>query len=277
MAEQRKLYHYTTLDALSYIIKEDSLHFNLSEYCSLNDKDELNYFDREVFNLLRQNKYLNSSSFINIQQQRTGQQHMEQTDSFYVLSFSEAKDSLPMWSMYGDNCRGAVIEIDSPIQESSNNSLKELIKKFESFEESAPPSFIKEDYNTDDSLVEMVVKLLTMAQIENISTDYIYEAYNRFVKKFSIYVKSPFFEYEKEWRLAIRLHNNREKDKIKSRICKNGNIIHYYEHTMEKEKLKRIILGPLCNNEAKGNLEKLLKSRGYKDVEIEVSKIPYQK
>ena len=46
---------------------------------------------------------------------------------------------------------------------------------------------------------------------------------------------------------------------------------------MEKEKLKRIILGPLCNNEAKGNLEKLLKSRGYKDVEIEVSKIPYQK
>ena len=54
-----------------------------------------------------------------------------------------------------------------------------------------------------------------------------------------------------ERRLAIRLHNNREKDKIKSRICKNGNIIHYYEHTMEKEKLKRIILGPLCNNEAR--------------------------
>ncbi len=119
------VYHYTTLEALMGGIipnsNKDKIVLRATKASYVNDPKEMHVDLKSMYEDVKHIKFfadlfdkskLNDLSFQN---------------GIYLLSFTENKDFLPMWSMYGKNGNGLVLEFDKKLLTSNHPLLVKCI------------------------------------------------------------------------------------------------------------------------------------------------------
>lgn len=273
------LYHYTTISALLAILQPESLRFHCTRHDYLNDKQELTYCKDGFLNMLKDYEIENCiqgelklADSIRVREYET---ETLGNPNYYILSLSQNKDSLPMWRMYGEECNGIAIGINIDernaisAEDSLLISILSLIStEFSGFELNKIRYGIKQDF------VSAKINSMYMAIQQNrADINTIHNVFSGFIQDSAIYIKSPVFDYEKEWRLALSETDNKPKYKVRNNV-----IVPYVEISLNKNMLKEIVLGPSCEYELNNkSLKMLLNSRGYEHVKICKSEILYRR
>lgn len=237
-------YHYTTVEALvNGIIGEDAakgkeICLRASHCRFMNDSEEI-FRGRSII----------ANALGKIRPQKTREEYFldmkYRYENLYLISFSEQKDSLPMWNTYSNKSTGVAIGF----------------KRFVSI-------------SLDDVVLKCVYDVKEITHILDSHTDSEQEKF-RFILT-SIYlpqiIKDEAYDYEREVRLIGRFDGT----PIKFRE-KNGYVIPYKEFFFSAEQVSTIVLGPCYNQEtAIFSLRRLLDNRGLQHVKIEKSTIPYR-
>lgn len=268
MTIPKLIYHYTNIEALISGI------FNLKKFDSeteydiclwathceyLNDTidsylgDILLHNNQEIKNLLK----LDLRSVI------------DEFKSSYIISFSESRDCLPMWNMYGKNGQGIKLGFD--FEKIICNS--KYVDYFHQCVYENTASF--QIYC--DMIVRSAKKIyeegLPDGMNENlVSKDaFIYGIIHAFARR----IKSQSFEHEKEWRIHIPAY--KLITPIEFRYS-SGVLIPFTKQFFPKDALKEIWIGPtndLIRTEK--SIKLYLDSIGFDKVDIKKSNIPFRK
>ena len=273
----KNLFHYTTVQGLFGIIESQCFWLTNIQY--MNDLSENTHARTLIKNILNEistkNKYPEGFS------KYLKAEYLNQTDIFgpdynknYIACFTNNGDSLPMWIMYGKDC-GVAIEIDLASEYQFTFAPKCFFRDMlydeiilQRFVETAVDMYcgayieLKADENIDDYIIDDIM--------ENLPRDIII---------YTINVKNKSFSHESETRL---LYTATDCDKIKYRV-KNNFIISYVEmpprqlNGDKKLPIKSIIVGPGEEQDiVKASISDFIKSKGYNDIEIKSSIIPYR-
>ena len=289
------IYHYTSADGILGIIDNHELWMSNAEF--MNDSTELRmlknskdmFRDQDFENVAVRNAWENifkvkPSMFRN------------DVNSYYITSFSKKKDMLEQWRGYGNYCIGFDIEklkarryfylysciytedaIKNWILKNERTmEWKEVIKDKE--KQWAARNLIKTaqmKYKNDNFSNEEEVRLITQSHHAwemYGSSQYEHEPPIHF-RRHPIYGFIPYVKFFIEQDTAISEERAEENEQeMKRRKLKE-------ENSKQKELLpiKEVFIGPMAHQqEAKAACEILLKERGYKDVKVDVSKIPYR-
>ena len=290
------VYHYTTIDTLMKIlgdIDEDHLTFHASSMLTLNDSSEFYYGVKEFRRLLPnientigpidesiklskifadQDKYYNgkfNKLFCELL--------MQFNKTPFVVSTSSLGDNIPMWSMYGDSGRGVSIGLDianlykkkvdsegKPLLEYTSLKLHPIKVRSQLSLKNPAVAIIKNEYK------KYIQGVRALANQEEIST-YCSQALCFMSSYLAATIKHPAFSYEKEWRIAQEVGNERE---ILYKCNSQGKIIPYIEIKIPKEKLKKIIIGPKNDLQVKQILERMLYNHNQIHCKVKASRCP---
>lgn len=270
------IYQYTNIEALfnGIIVKEpkrkgEEICLWASNYLYMNDTSEIAAGQEYV------NKILNEY-FIEDEGSDKKVQDKEDDMDYYITSFSISRDSLPMWGMYGKNGAGIALGFDRAIIEKSNPALyrcsyldDQLKGKVNEFCEKVKAKKISKE--AFDFTLFFVLVALLINKDKNQSEEVI----NTFLpfQLFMSYAKDPAYKYEDEVRLLI--HSDKDSE-IKYRV-QNSLIVPYIENFFPKEALKTVLVGPTNDmRRTVKSIDRYLKSKGFNDVEIIESKVPYR-
>lgn len=278
--EQEVLYHYTSIDILEKILTESigKKYFILRgthiEY--LNDYQELKLAIENMQHLIeeferngndKQNKELSKN--LNYNKWKTIINWGGLLTDFYITSFSENSDSLPMWNIYGNNGNGVAIGCKKTHKETKNERTR-WGKCFYSTDR------FKKLFN--DKVFQIIYDNIDFENGNlSISGDLVF---NNLSFYFGI-LKHASYEFEKEWRLMKQL--NIERNTIKFHPS-NGILKPFVENKFSKSDLKKIVLGPCADKElSERSVKMLLQNAGFstnrKDenfVEVIISQAPYR-
>lgn len=289
------MYHYTTVDSLLGMTQQTSTHNPFitlwaTHLTCLNDPEEKIFGKRiidESIKQLEEKLHISENHKIsNLIKDEKINKFIRDVDnldfvtpnhvSIYVTSFSMAKDTLPMWSMYAHNGNGISLGFDYKGMEQEMTPLSFSIPKlhygkpqgqdWDFYLEStyleyysSSQKFVKEHYcNLPEEKQNIMISVMTYLWLINIIPC-------RF--------KNEAYSYEKE----IRITTQENKD-VKYRNSK-GFIVPYLEIPINIKHLKEIIIGPTLDQERIIlPLKKLLVSKGIdiQNIEIYCSKIPYR-
>lgn len=264
------IYHYTTLDALingiiidgSKTGKEICLWATKSEY--LNDLSEKKLGIKEGLNAIKRfEKKFGRKPFGASIDSNDVYNHFIRT---YIVSFTENKDELPMWSLYGEKGAGVVLGFD---EDCINIQPKSCTYYY--------------NYRIIDGF---------LIDIDAQSGNGDYSQYFKFFLGLIVGLKDSKYEYEKEVRcafvdkLTINDNNNEirplrefENEETFWRV-RNGNVIPYKKMYLSKACLKKIILGPKHSDNFQLQKEALAcflyNKLGDNNIEILSSKIKFR-
>lgn len=273
--EVETIYQYTNIDALfnGIIIKEPNkegaeICLWASNYLYMNDPNEITTGQRYVDEILA--KYLiKDSSYKEMYDNADGV-------DYYITSFSMISDTLPMWSVYGKNGTGIALGFDRTIIEKTNLSLyrcpyldDELKAKIIEFCEKMKGEKIPKKV-LDFTIIFVLIALLLNKDKKQ--SEEVMDYFLPFLL-FMIYAKDPAYKYEDEVRLLVHSDENSE---IKYR-AQNNLIIPYIENYFPKEALKTVWIGP--TNDMKRtvkSIDRYLKHKGFNNVQIIESEVPYR-
>ena len=189
----------------------------------------------------------------------------------FVVSFSEIKDELPMWNIYGNKGSGVCLVFDENIlatiegnilsnvvyigRESQNHTTENII-----------PTII------ENECTQCYKDLENIHTPEEIATRKIV-AWGTLCAAVGAYLKNGSYYYEKEQRLVL-FDTTYSKRKFRNSI--HGNIIPYLEISIPLEALNGIIVGPCADtNITYSGLIPLLRNKNI-DIEVHKSQIPYR-
>ncbi len=287
------VYHYTNIANLDKIISNNSagtteLKFRATNCKFLNDGTEntlgikiISQYLAPVedsLNIKQEDKLsplLNIPGYIeNIyQNQKRFDDHNPKSDN-YIISFSCDRDSLVMWSMYGNKGDGVAIGVDSslliPLEKGFNtdkrkctywpqHTLNELNAN------NSPKLFdsIKETYvlMTSSIVKESFMKLFeaeTGGNKDEMISRYKITMLLNLVTFYSIFHKLDIWSNENEFRFstagfehAVRYYKNTK-----------GMYIPYINVSFPIDALKEVIIGPTCGINAYGMVKSLMYERG---------------
>ena len=263
-----KVYHYTTMEAFvngivingPEINKELCFHGTHFQY--LNDPTEKDLGINLAFEAI--NKYYEKSINHSLWGQRIENIH-ELKDVFcrpYIVSFSRRKDFLPMWGLYGKN--GAGIALGFNMNDSIGGKLCR--------------------YFSPQTVKDIELGLEEMSKMEEYNNNLL--GYINFISELSVQIKDKSYAFEQEYRLFQLSNTSIDGNPIykKELICqeekykvRNGQLIPYAEFFLPKSQLKEIIIGPTHHfEEIKNVLNTFLQSKGFKNVLIIPSQVPYR-
>lgn len=274
------VYHYTTINALNDIINnyresEDKEHFVFwaSSVYSMNDSTEMQYGWEVALRNFQQ--YEDSHNVPNEKRLSVFMEQIRNSDvanvfyqHFYreeltpfVLSFSENRDCLPMWTMYGGKGTGACLCFDEKKLKAEDNLFHNM-----------PLLNVLYVNQTDNS------KVSTKSLGEIITNQYEYLLDKKEVTDnekiisigsilpvISAYLKNASFKYEHELRIPIIANDIRKS--VFFRSSTKGNIIPFIKVPIPISCLKEIILGPCIQSDS-------IKRELYFDMSICGLKIP---
>lgn len=201
------VYHYTDFNALIQILRKDDIRLRATNCMYLNDSKEIKEGNEAIQRYCH--KMISESCF----------------DNYYITSFSQNKDSLPMWGRYAANGEGCAIGLNTD----------ELLSKF---------SFMAQCvYGTTDidrQLKSMMESCASSKNLELISL----------IKELSLIsiclsAKNQAFRDENEFRFILENHNNKD---IHFKI-KKGIIVPFINVSVSKTALREIIIGPTNNSQ----------------------------
>jgi hypothetical protein len=297
-APPKIVYHYTSLNALQTILhriedeekkcSENSNHnfFVLrgTHIEFLNDISEFRTATRLMADLLEKHENSLAPEDNKHIANRLDEAFWRKFATFYglrtppfITSFSENRDSLPMWKTYGQDGKGVAIGIERiEINESSYRS------------KSGNPVWVRCTYDSNHlkaNFSEGIKSIYKRFEISNgkivvkgLPDTVELSAYFSMLKNFA-------FEYEQEWRL-VKEFSSSDLEKEIHFYEKDGMLKPYIEYFLPKEILKEIVIGPCSDLEIlQKSLRMSLKRAGYSVnhtdhknnfVEIISSEIPYR-
>ena len=252
--ESHRLCRYTSINSLFRIIndKQDSM-------CGLavmNDKSECYYLDKLL------------SRGVSSKLTDMSQAEIDELNIFFINSLCriDKEDDLTMWRLYGGDGRGVCIEyevLDEYLSAGSNFYLMNVV-------------YI--DQKKSSKALTIIRKLKTMARIHGYKFVFTqYDVWKHFFKPFD-------FSIEQEVRLLYQ-KPVKLPDSITEKWIYNGDyqITHpilVFNHTSQSEYplvIKKIILGPKFSEMDTNvpQLKKLLREKGFKNVDVVPSKIDF--
>ena len=276
--EDGLIYHYTTIEALDKIILDTTntdkkICLLASSYEYVNDPYEILYgfevlckYLPDVENELDidpKDKITEKvrASLFNLKEQTLFSS--DNDFSLYIACFSENKDCLPMWNMYGNNGNGISLGLHWA---SCLFAPERLRKVMYDDDKNSIIQFLKDYY-------ERHIK----SNVRNWDMRFINSVLFRYV---GAYIKHWKYSYEAEYRYVlhkevITKYDNGHIEKIKFRV-RNGNLIPYCELFFPASALDRIVIGPTCNFIRTENaLKMFLKARNLQGVKIIRSEVPF--
>lgn len=250
---QSSLYHYTDMNALINILREDKIVLWATNCLYLNDSNEIIEGAKSIKRVMDKN--IQPGAFRN----------------YYLTSFSKASDQLNMWGMYASNGNGCAIGFDYNVLSNSYEIVtectygeKETDNNLNNFFQLNKTGYITQ-LGSDVKNGEIVNNndQLRNNMEQNLLITTCFEA------------KHEAYRNEQETRCVIYCNDNKF---IRFR-SKNGIIIPYIVVPMPKEALKSIIIGPTNKSELSlRSIIHFLMIKGYDldNISIKSSKIPYR-
>ncbi|WNH08039.1 DUF2971 domain-containing protein [Thalassobellus suaedae] len=285
------LFHYTSLNGFISIIETQSF------YCTnvnfLNDSKEFKYGEETILKAVENLKTNENSSIL---EKIKNNIELQLKSDKYVTCFSKEGDSLSQWRAYGNDGKGISLGF-------------EFSDLTESFDKYLTGSHIEYDEKTQLEIIEEFIRLI-IEFYKKIEDKYNWNGqdFNNLVSKVIIKFlnnvihtyKHPSFIDEKEYRLQLEIDGNLYKKGDFDILFKSSEnlIIPYtiiknsysaYLETKEPNEtepifglkrlpLNKIIIGPnLSFDIVKIGLEQFLTNKGYENVEIIKSEVPYRK
>ena len=289
-------YHYTSIDTFSKMldgIKYNHFLFHGSYILSMNDPLEFKYGFNQVHRLLKsiENELMIDTgdrlSRIWEEDETREEQIKMLSDTFslpFVVCFSNHKDYLPQWIMYGDNGYG--VSLGFSIQDYckiSKLASGMKILDFTDFDEKKMYA-IKVSYKSISGRhsFRIFLKNLYKEYIEKLQaikdTESRIKTQLEYLKTIAFHlptlIKHKAYSYEDETRLLF-FRSNASDVKLKTNT--KGQTIPYIKVGVEVDRLKKIVVGPQCDFEStKLILETRLKQLNIEKVEIVKSQIPFR-
>lgn len=274
------LSHYTDLNGLFGIVESGS--FWLSDHRFLNDKEEFENGRKLTISLLnalaKKPLYKTFASILN-GAARYLMQHKE-TPS-YLCSFSKVSDSLEQWRSYGKNGQGVSI----------------VFKNSASHFSLLPILHVSKVVYKDSEKIRILISLIRKYRIEHgidvahanhIDEDDWSSEIARWLAMNFINFKHPSYESEQEIRLLASGEHLSHFSGLKHRVGQYG-IIPYlcagdqydsYSKSSGASRLLPIVevkVGPAVNQDVLVlSIDTYLKNKGYKDILVTKSEIPYR-
>lgn len=297
------IYHYTSAEVLHKLCegivenpetKEKSFMFHASSLLSMNDPTEffrgyeiiwkeLPEIEKQLE--IKEDKFKLSKFWTFV---KTGKSdkvlNTEFVDAIYdgqhspfVICFSKKRDSLPMWTMYGDNGHGVCLKFcESNLQIVENGYVPkvEVLRNL---------NVISVEYGKWKSESILRKNLVTMYEnyysevkqlqsFKKIRTKQL-EALSMFCVVIATFLKHEAYDYEEESRLFIY------EPSIDACFYTNrrGQMISYKNVNIPIAYLKEIIVGPSVDfKSTEHTLKQLTRKYGIEDVHISASKVPYR-
>ncbi|HNY05738.1 MAG TPA: DUF2971 domain-containing protein [Candidatus Egerieousia sp.] len=261
------LYHFTSLENIPSIISHDKkIHLRSTNINYLNDPNEfaaglkIHVFQYNNINPLLAKRNIKAALI----------EFSKFIGDIYITSFSESRDKLEMWNLYGKSGNGVVLGFLSNKLLDNNSFDKE---------------FIKCAYNKNDFKLESNNFWENHGEVNCDNTPYS-------SKDTSLIRDLPFscarykhfaYEYEKEWRLCFlneEFYGN-VKYPVFNKISHGGELMTYIENTYPLEALISITIGPTANYKKIHNtLESYLKGvyddKKINNIQIKKSSIKFR-
>lgn len=273
--ETNILYHYTSLDILNHLFTEYSekhpyITFWATNCAYMNDprevsegidliKDALMDIScpilRERARVLIENEHIKDAMLIGSPITAHGIP--------YAISFSENKDNLNMWRMYGNSGRGIGLGFKKDKIKAEGCSLDECLYIREEDKE----SFI---YNLKQVFEKMLLKFGSAPQGLS-QQEYDFVRSLEVISLISTRIKNFVYSYERE----IRLIKNCKQPKYR---VANNILTPYTTIELPVEALESIVVGPDCNERNINSLRLFFISKGLNRIvdNIETSQVPFR-
>lgn len=298
-------YHYTSVEVLMALLdnlNNDTFLFHASSVFSLNDPTEMKFGYEKIIELLPQfekelsieeEKYKLSNFWNNdtlYTPDHWHQLHLDMMENSFqhpfILSYSQNRDTLPMWNMYGKNGAGIALGLDLRMYfykqlSGDGKKIYDITHLDMNQPHSVDVEYGKVPCLTFPFLMAKTCYVKYWEGIQNKTENHKLaetqlNVITNMMKVAAPFVKHKAYEFEKESRL-IQFHNN--INDIKTKINSIGKIIPYIEVELPKAYLKEIIIGPCCDfNTVKKCIELKMLQKGIelKDFEITPSSVPYR-
>lgn len=246
------LFHYTDLNALISILKNECIVLWATNAAYLNDPTEL----KQGIALVNE---LENTNF-----------KFDDFKDYYITSFSRDDDSLVMWSQYGARGNGCSIGLSvDAIRKSYGQYCKCAYGREET------EQYLRNTLNLIDNGVHTAIGL---PQPSEDSIKKQRELSRKlFIQTTCVMSKDLAYSYEKETRAFIEVPKEQYKH-VQFRLVGNR-IVPYVQISLDKTALTQIIIGPTINAEiTMRSIRQLLEIRGYNfsDINVEFSKVPYR-
>ncbi len=265
------LYHYTKSNGINGIINHNCFWATKSDF--LNDPNEFSHIQGIIDEVCRENvknpsavdRFLKDSIYM----------ERAKTREYFVLSFSKCRDSITMWSEFG-NKTGYNIGFQS----------NEIIARIEEAAEIAYHGLVVYDTKQQKQLIRRIIcnylpHLLRMpldgvleAGSNNRHDNNYLKACRKFQKTAEVYAmffKHEGFAQEQEYRFIFR----KQKDTIVHFRAKDGFMLPYIEIPLSDKLLpvEEIMVAPQNHIDlAKSGMEYMLRTKGY-DADVSLSNI----
>lgn len=288
-------YHYTSIDTFLKMlddVKYNNFLFWGSYILSMNDPSEFAYGLNMVHQLLTpiENELLvhKDDRLSRIwDENELKEKHIAMlSDTFslpFVICFSNRRDFLPQWITYGDNGMGVSlgfrIQDYCRIIKTGKNNYIDLTGYDNNRLYALRISYkkISHKHAFKNSLrglyEEYINKIRDINDIEtkcSIQLDYLHSI----AFYLSALIKHEAYSYEDETRI---LFPRSKIDNVRFRTNAKGQIIPYIKIGIETNRLKKVIIGPLCDFEpTKLMINTRLRQLGINDVKIIKSQIPFR-
>ena len=300
--EVRTVYHYTSLETLFKIldgVKDGYMTFYATRISELNDTSELIYGFKKFWDYLpdierelhinrdefRLSRITDSKGLVN----NEGlpfviTKELKENRQFpFVISFSNAKDSLPMWNTYASNGQGVALGLKLQVDIKETQIANGTVIDFTAYDPKMVHS-ISVYYGdiSKKSLAYKYVKMLYFRYYKEVlnvtEKGHIRNMQLNLIKEIatssSVLLKHPSYSYEKESRYfgIVQDYNS-----IQFRTNAKGNVIPYVEIKIPTSKFVRIIIAPCRDmNTIEDIIQLRLKQKEINKIKIEKSKIPYR-
>lgn len=249
------IYHYTTLNALVSILSSNEkyacLRFTRIDY--LNDSDEFIDYDRMIkyafFELDKELPKDLKSDFDMFREEFDLELKNENMKKIFTMSFSNDRDSIPMWNYYSDST-GISIGFDKKkLIENIEMNLTDDIQSFDCERIEVKTLNMIYDENKKIGLLKEYIK--EILQIEGgrkrLRRYFSVNNMNSHSKSF----KNKKFEYENEYRICLDMGYRYNSEKIKFQAT-GMNIKPYFELKLNKadfvSAISEIVVSPLNNS-----------------------------
>lgn len=288
-------YHYTSIDIFLKLldgVQNDKFMFWGSYILSMNDPTEFKYGLNMVHQLLVpiENELFvcNDDRLSNIwNTDEIREKYIDMLSDNYLLPFvvcfSNHKDFLPQWLTYGNNGMGISLGFD--IQNMCRIIKTKKVKYIDltnydnsklyafrvSYKRISNKHVFK--YSIRGLYEEYINKIRDNDDIETKCSIQLYYLHS-IAFCLSALIKHKAYSYENETRIIFP----RSKiDDVRFRTNAKGQIVPYIKIGVETSRLKKVIIGPLCDFEpTKLMIDTRLKQLGINDVKIIKSQIPFR-
>lgn len=253
---QESLYHFTDINGLFGIIKNNELWLSERNYMNdVNDEKFIKSYVKKFFDKYSKNEW------------EKFEKELIPSQNQYIFSTSKEKDSIHQWTYYGTK-ESYCIEFDR----------KKLINLFYRSKKQSNfyygPILYENEQTLDiaDKIISEYVKLIDdkncIFNIDNFDNDKLFE-FKRVYQYFYSLIKQAGHSCENEYRFLLQSESNPE-----FRVS-NGLFIPFITiKSKSKLPIKKIIIGPSCyETNAKENLEYFLKKNKYDNVIVDKSEM----